>query len=112
MGIFSKLADKLDDARYEAKRSLKKARKKNDVDSNFDLATKAAGDVLGKFADAAGKAGKVAYEKMDELNQEMQSIYAEYSCYDDRTLKKIFRSSTGVRKIVSGKILNERGYGK
>lgn len=108
MGFFDKIADKLDDVTYETKRSLKKARKKNDVNSNFDLAAKIVGDTLEKAADVAGKAGKVAYEQMKNMNEEMQEIYAEYSDYDDRRLLDIYKNRSGLRKAMAGKILGER----
>ena len=63
------------------------------------------------FFDSLGKGLKKVNEYAQDKKEEMDRLYERYSEYDDERLKQIFKNSSGIEKIMAGKVLKERGYG-
>lgn len=48
-------------------------------------------------------------DKYKDFSGEVNKFKAQYSNYDDETLKRLFNSTSGARKIAIASILKERG---
>lgn len=59
---------------------------------------------------------KSALGYLQESNEKMQNEYQHYrELYDrkdDESLKRLYQSSTGIKKMAIASLLRERGYGK
>lgn len=45
-----------------------------------------------------------------DKREEMEAIRERYEHYDDERLKRDFQRASGVKKVVIGTLLKERGY--
>ena len=61
--------------------------------------------------DGLKKVGSAAYGSVAEQAREIQEYMDKYDCYDDERLQKLYRSSSGNKKIAIANLLRQRGYG-
>ena len=60
------------------------------------------------FFDTLGNLGKSALNAAVEKGKEIQELKAEYSCYDDDELMRIWKNRSGTKSAVAGSVLQER----
>ena len=60
------------------------------------------------FWDLVKSGAKFVGEKYNDFSDELQKYKAEYSRYDDESLRRLFNSTSGIRKIAIASILKER----